>query len=111
MVRTKVKSKYSNTEIIQTLQNLDENKLSYVMPLKPKGGEVYVLDWQGDESKLKDCVADQYVWVADCIKTTTHSGMQLVKRYFKICDDSGIECSKKLSPSKEFRKTVSYLKM
>ena len=75
IVRTEVKSKYSNTEIIQTLQNPDENKLSHAMPVKPKGGEVYVLDWQGDESKLKDYVADQYVWVADCAKLTTHSGV------------------------------------
>ena len=36
--------------------------------------------------------------------------MQLVKRYFKIRDDSGIERSKKLSHSKEFKKTVSFLK-
>ena len=77
VVRTEVKSKYSNTEIIQTLQNPDENQLSHVMPVKPKGGEVYVLDWQGDECKLKDYVADQYVWVADCTKTTTDSGCNL----------------------------------
>ena len=66
------------------------------MPVKPKGGEVYGLDWQGDDNKLKDYVADQYVWVADCTKTTTHSGVQLVKRYFKIHDDSGIEHSKRI---------------
>ena len=107
IVRTEVKSKYSNTEIIQTLQNPDENKLSHVMPVKPKGGEVFALDWQGD---LKDYIADQYVWVADCTKTTTHSGEQLVKRCLKICDDSGIEHSKKLLHSKQFRKTASYLK-
>ena len=65
------------------------------MPVKPKGVEVYVLDWQGDESTLKDYVADQYVWVADCTKTNTPSGVQLVKEYFKINDDPGIEHSKK----------------
>ena len=109
-LRTEVTSIYSNAEIIQLLQNPDENKLTYVMPIKPKGGEVYILDWQGNDSKLKDYVADQYIWVADCTKTTTHSGVQLVKRYFKIHDDSGIECSTKLSHSKEFKKTVSFLK-
>ena len=43
-LRTEVTSKYSNAEIIQLLQNPDENKMSYVMPIKPKGGEVYILD-------------------------------------------------------------------
>ena len=36
IVRTEVKYKYSNTEIIQTLQNPDENELSHIMPVKPK---------------------------------------------------------------------------
>ena len=50
------------------------------------------------------------MWVADATKTTVHSGIQLVKRYFNICDDSGLSHSKKLSHSKDFRKTVSHIK-
>ena len=49
--RTGVKLKYSNAEILQILQNPDENNMSHVTPIKPKCGEVYVLDWQGDEGK------------------------------------------------------------
>ena len=110
LLRPDANMKYSNTEIIQILQNPDKQKLSHVAPIKPKGGEVYVLDWQGDESKVKDYVADQYVWVADSTNTTNHSGKKLVKKYYNIRDDCGLICSKKLPHSKEFRKTVSYIK-
>ena len=51
--RTDNKQKYSNTEIIEILENVGKGKLSYVPPIKPKGGEVYVLDWQGDRLKSK----------------------------------------------------------
>ena len=33
-------------------QNPNEDKLSYMIPIKPKEGEVYILDWQGNENKL-----------------------------------------------------------
>ena len=36
--RTDNKQKYSNTEIIEILENGDKGKLSYVPPIKPKGG-------------------------------------------------------------------------
>ena len=50
------------------------------------------MSWIGKviKSKIKDYVADQYVWVADSTKTTKHSGKDLHKKYFSICDDSGL---------------------
>ena len=108
--RTDNKQTYSNTEIIEILENVDEGKLSYVPPIKSKGGEVYVLDWHGGKSKIKDYVANQYVWVADSTKTTKHSGKDLHKKYFSIHDDPGLVHYKKWPHSKDFRKTVSYIK-
>ena len=60
--------KFSNIEIVRILQSPDEQKLSYAAPIKPKGGEVFILDWQGNESEIKHYVGDQYVWVADSSK-------------------------------------------
>ena len=59
----------SNSDIIKILQNSDKSKLSNEAPIKPKGGEVFVLDWQNDGSRIKDFVADQYIWVADTTKS------------------------------------------
>ena len=67
-VRSDMSEKFTNTEIVQILQNPNKFKLSHVTLIKPKMGEVYVLDWQGDQKKVKDYVADQYMWVADSTK-------------------------------------------
>ena len=61
--------KYSNIDIVRILQNPDK-KLSYSTPIKLIGSETFVLDWQGDENKVKNYVADQYHWVADSTKQT-----------------------------------------
>ena len=102
--------KFTNTEIVKILQNPNKCKLSYVTPIKPKAGEVYVLDWQGDQKKVKDYVAVQYMWVADSTKMHPISGINLVKNYFNICYDSGQVSSRKVPFSRDFQKTVSYLK-
>ena len=67
-IRTHGKVKYSNVEIVNILQFLNKDKLSYVPPIKPKGDDVFVVDWQNDENKVKDYTADQYMWVADATK-------------------------------------------
>ena len=72
-------NKYSNTEIIKILPKPNEFKLSQIMPVKPKDGEVYVIDWQGDKKKIKDYVADQYIWVSDSTKAHLTAGINLVK--------------------------------
>ena len=96
------KAKFSNIDIVRILQNPDEQKLSYAAPIKPKGGEVLILDWQGNERKIEDYVADQCVWVADSTKKTVHLGVTLVKKYYNIWNDSAVSGSKKVANSKRF---------
>ena len=45
------KQKYSNTEIIEILENVDKGKLSYVPPIKPKG--VKSMSWTGKVIRVK----------------------------------------------------------
>ena len=47
----------------EIIENLDESKVMFVPPLKPKGGEVYVFSHGGDVKKSKDWRADKYIWV------------------------------------------------
>ena len=85
-----------------------KKKLQKVPPIKPKWGEVFILKW-GSESKSDDYIADQYVSVADTTQMVSHSGIQLVKKYYNICDyDSVVAHKKKLAHSKEFQKTMLY---
>ena len=109
-VRSDTSEKFTNTEIVQILQNPNKCKLSHVTPINPKAGEVYVLDWQGDQKKVKDYVTDQYMWVADSTKMHPISGINLVKKYFNIRDDFGQVSSRKVPFSRDFQKTVSYIK-
>ena len=64
-VKSSSNIRFSTAHLIIMLQNVDESKVCYEPPIKPKGGEVYVLDWKENESRIKDYVADQYIWVAD----------------------------------------------
>ena len=107
--RSDPKAKFSNIDIVRILQNPDEQKISYAATIKPKGGKVFILYWQGSESKIKDYVADQYVWVADSTKKTVHLGVTLVKKYYNIWDGSAVSCSKKVANSRDFKKTISYI--
>ena len=103
--------RYSNTDLIKILQNPDKSKLSHELPIKPKGGEVFVFDWQNNESRIKDYVTDKYLWVADTTETSNHSGISLVKKYYNIRDhESSVAHPRKMPHSKEFRKTVAYIK-
>ena len=80
-------------------------------PIKHKGGEVFVLDWQNDESRIKDFVADQYIWVADTTKSSNHSGITLVKNAITFMTMTlGLHMQRKMPHSKEFRKPVSFIK-
>ena len=45
-VKTSSNIRFSTAEPINLLHNLDKSKVCYQPPIKPKGGEVYVLDWQ-----------------------------------------------------------------
>ena len=42
--------------------------------------EVYVIDWQVDKKKIKDVVADQYIWVLDSTKTHLTPGINLIEK-------------------------------
>ena len=80
-VKTSSNIRFSTAELINLLHNLDKSKVCYEQPIKPKGGEVYVLDWQENECQIKDYVADHYIWVADTTQRYTlkaFPGVQLV---------------------------------
>ena len=109
-VRFDTSEKFTYTQIVQILQNPNKCKLSHVTPIKPKVGKVYVLDWQGDQKKVKDYVADQYMWVADSTKMCPISGINLVKKYFNICDESGQVSSRKYFFQEIFKRQSHILK-
>ena len=77
--------RYSNTDLIKILQNPDKSKLSYNPPIKLKEGKIFVLDWQNNESQLKDYVADQYLWIEiqQNIKSFKYMSCQ---KYYNIQD-------------------------
>ena len=107
------KIRYSNVDIMKILENPDMRKVSCETPIKPKGGEVYVLNWFDAKHRVKDYVADQYAWVADTTESLSlkdYPGITIVKKYFNIHDDNGIVALKKTPHSKEFQKTVTYIK-
>ena len=53
------------------MQTPDAENVSNEAPIKPKGGEVYVLNWHGAKDRVRDYVADGYVWVADSTKSVS----------------------------------------
>ena len=59
------------SKVINILTNPDKGRCSYQPPLKPAGGEVYLLSWEGNDKNVNDYVADGYMWVFNTTKTIT----------------------------------------
>jgi hypothetical protein len=69
------------SEIIQALKNPEQEKVSDIPPVKPKGGETYAIH----SKNIDDWRCDQYQWINNGSSTvSTEDGYLLHRKYFKI---------------------------
>ena len=83
--------------------------VSTTQPVKPKGGEVYVLDFTSEPDRKDDSRVDKYRWRQDSVRkypVPSTPDVTLIKTYFYmvVSDAAG-----KLQTSAKFKKYISYL--
>ena len=104
--------RYSNANIIKTVQNPDKPKMSHELSIKPKGGKAFILDGQNNDSHIKDFVADQYFWLGDTTNASNHSGISLIKKKnITMCMIMTLvyHMQGKYPTERNLEKTVSYI--
>ena len=103
-VSANAKKGISASKLYNILSNPDRTKISTLQPIKPKAGEVYVIDCTEHPERVKDHTADKYTWNTDKRHTFKIPGQDIggQKMYYYLRDEDG-------HTDRRFRKMVSNL--
>ena len=99
-----VSTEYALDILSQCIEGVFENELiSTAAPVKPKGGELFVIDTESFSNKLSRRV-DQYQWVNDGSKKHPASDPKIIKTCWRIKTTTGNSKNPKGSGSNAFKR-------
>jgi len=98
-----------NNQVLSILKNPNLDKVNELPPVKPKGGEVFLVQ----SVHVDDWKCDQYTWINDskCAPKNDATGEKLYKSYFKL-RLPGFEtknCRKRPRSTSDFKKIAYWL--
>ena len=97
----------SKETVVTILSNPDEDTVIALPPVKPSGGDVFVVR----SSNLHDWKCDQYIWVRDGSRSFSFNDLEYSKIHYKI-RLPGIDTKsgrRKLNCSLQFKKVGYWL--